>query len=115
MRVYCLCNYRWLLVVSSQSAWKQISYTLIVIYKQTDPWPDTRRTLKLGYVPSCTTEFFHAGLPFFHAGLPLQCLWFLNIEQCFCVMRLRVCLLTEIKRYKSAIHIRIRILPDLDS
>ena len=38
---------------------------------------------------------------------PLQCLWFLNIEQCFCVMRLRVCLLTEIKRYKSAIRIRI--------
>ena len=31
----------------------------------------------------------------------------MNIEQCFCVMRLRVCLLTEIKRYKSAIRIRI--------
>ena len=39
---------------------------------------------------------------------PLQCLWFLNIEQCFCVMRLRVCLLTEIKRYKSTIRIRIK-------
>ena len=38
---------------------------------------------------------------------PLQCLWFLNIEQCFCVMRLRICLLTEIKCYKSAIRIRI--------
>ena len=35
--------------------------------------------------------------------------WVLNIEQCICVMRLRICLLTEIKRYKSAIRIRIRI------
>ena len=31
----------------------------------------------------------------------------MNIEQCVCVMRLRVCLLTEIKCYKSAIRIRI--------
>ena len=31
----------------------------------------------------------------------------MNIEQCFCVMCLRVCLLTEIKPYKSAIRIRI--------
>ena len=42
--------------------------------------------------------------------LLFQCLWFLNIEQCSCVMRLRICLLTEIKRYKSAIRISIRIL-----
>ena len=31
----------------------------------------------------------------------------MNIEQCFCVMHLGICLLTEIKRYKSAIRIRI--------
>ena len=31
----------------------------------------------------------------------------MNIEQCFCVMRLRAVFLTEIKPYKSAIRIRI--------
>ena len=33
----------------------------------------------------------------------------MNIEQCFCVMHLRICLSTEIKRYKSAIRIRITV------